>query len=718
MDAKALVGRKLGSYTILSLLGQGGMGVVCLAEHESLGRKAAIKLLKPELTERDDVVQRFFNEARAANQINHPGIVDIYDYAHDETDGAYLVMEYLQGKTLQAMLTELERLPVANATLITRRIASPLAAAHAANIVHRDLKPENIFILPDPDHPGDLRIKLLDFGVAKLTDGKPSLRTQTGMLLGTPYYMSPEQCHGAKLVDHRADIYALGVIVYQMLAGSMPFDAEGFGELLLKHQTATPPRLCRPGLDVTPAVEAVVMRALAKEPEKRFQTVRELAGALAHAAGIPLDGALESRRAGMSAPRLLAAVETLIPQAITPVLDRQALSSHTGTSSPPDAETLRPLDQAAPQAAPPPVAPVAPSPVPKTVASYAGADPHAPGFERTSLAPEGALSPTPPPKTLVGKTPSRELERVQAEQRRFPSAMLRGFGALLVLGIAGVVIFLVLDKGPQKAGTGKPSDAAAESEAKEPADGTTAKTSASDDAAVKHEKPRTLPRVVNADRMALVPAGPYSSGKNEKSVTLAAFYIDRHEVTVADYRRCIKGGGCDGRKLDGTELPGQVAFKKSPRCNFAREGAANHPLNCVSWAQAAAYCKWAKKRLPTRLEWEKAARGTDGRRFPWGAEAADCARAVIKKANKEGCGTGQTWAVGSRSPKGDSPYGLRDLIGNVAEWTASGKRHRRALCGGGFTDDGTDLSVLSCARLPEDYRLEDLGFRCAWSAVK
>jgi serine/threonine-protein kinase len=282
----SLVGTTLGSYRILEHIGEGGMGQVYLAEHQAIGKKAAIKVLRREVADQG-TVQRFFNEARAANSIDHPGIIDVFDYGEDPAVGYYLVMDYLQGEPLSARLARRGALPPVDAARLVQRISSPLAAAHAAGIVHRDLKPDNVFLLPDPDEPQRERIVLLDFGIAKLSEHKRrGQQTATGTLMGTPLYMSPEQCHGAKHVDHRTDIYSLGVLAFEAVCGRPPFVADGFGEMIAKHLHEPPP----PPSSLCPAIpremEQALLRALAKDPAKRYPTIAALGAAMLRSVGL------------------------------------------------------------------------------------------------------------------------------------------------------------------------------------------------------------------------------------------------------------------------------------------------------------------------------------------------------------------------------------------------------------------------------------------------
>ena len=215
-----MIGQTLGAYTIERELGRGGMGAVYLAVHAMLGRKAAVKLLRPELSRDPSTVQRFFTEARAASAIKHPSIVEIYDFGVAPDGAAYIVMELLDGESLATRLARLGRLPVATALVFARQIATALAAAHRAGIVHRDLKPDNAFLVADPEVAGGERVKLLDFGIAKLTGDGGVAHTTTGAIMGTPHYMSPEQCEGSRAVDHRADLYSLGCMLFQMITNA------------------------------------------------------------------------------------------------------------------------------------------------------------------------------------------------------------------------------------------------------------------------------------------------------------------------------------------------------------------------------------------------------------------------------------------------------------------------------------------------------------------
>jgi len=263
------------------------MGAVYLAEHPQIGRRVAVKVLRPEMIREPQLLVRFLNEARAANAIRHPNIIEVLDSGTTPEGVPYLVMELLEGEVLSARIRRVGKLPVREAMEFAFQVASALAAAHGKGIVHRDLKPDNLFLVPYPSDPGREMIKVLDFGIAKLqtlpTGG--GMQTRTGMLMGTPVYMSPEQCLGTRAVDQRSDIYALGIIMFEMLAGHPPFVSEGFGELVNMHLNVRPPPLRDLNAEVTAPIEGLIMKALEKSPEARQRSATELQIDIRNAAG-------------------------------------------------------------------------------------------------------------------------------------------------------------------------------------------------------------------------------------------------------------------------------------------------------------------------------------------------------------------------------------------------------------------------------------------------
>ncbi|MEY2667669.1 MAG: hypothetical protein RJA59_307, partial [Pseudomonadota bacterium] len=282
-----LVGRTLGDrYRILSRLGQGGMGSIYLAEHVTLGKRMAVKVLRPEYSRDEELLDRFQHEARAASQIGQENIVEVFDFGHTPEGEAYFVMEALEGESLARILHRDGPIPLSRAVPIFLQICRALGAAHQRGIVHRDLKPENVFVLRRVD--GSDFVKVLDFGIAK-GPGTPEAKrlTKAGSIIGTPEYMSPEQA-SSNVIDQRSDVYAFGVLAYETLTGRLPFDGDTPLATLMKHHSdaPVPPRRLRP--ELPPEVEQIVLRALVKRPEGRQQSMEELAAQFArHAAGDP-----------------------------------------------------------------------------------------------------------------------------------------------------------------------------------------------------------------------------------------------------------------------------------------------------------------------------------------------------------------------------------------------------------------------------------------------
>jgi len=329
-----LIGQTVGNYLVTQKVGEGGMGSVYLAEHPTIGKKVALKVLHAEFSGNQGVAERFFNEAKAVNNIGHPNIVDIVDYGVIQTgipgreQLVYFIMEYLPGNTLSHLVRAEAPLPPERALSIAMQVADALSASHRAGIIHRDLKPDNV-MLQQRGRERDF-VKLLDFGIAKLSgDTQSSHRTSTNMVMGTPAYMSPEQCEGkASAVDGRTDVYALGIVLYEMLTGRVPFIGEGYGEILMQHLTQhpIPPSQFRM---LPPHVEVVVLKALEKRPDMRYPTMDEFMRAMADPVGfVEAHGGpgqfLQRQLMPSTAP--IPPVNRLTPSPFTPV---------PGTLSPP-----------------------------------------------------------------------------------------------------------------------------------------------------------------------------------------------------------------------------------------------------------------------------------------------------------------------------------------------------------------------------------------------
>ncbi len=294
------IGTTVGNYHLDQILGRGGMGTVYSGEHVYIGKKVAVKVLHPQFAKYEDAVKRFLREARAASSINHPNIVDVTDFGPMPDGGVYFVMESLTGTSLEDLIDRKGALPLHRALNVANQMALALAAAHETGIVHRDLKPDNIMLIRKPGRRDLIRkvkegegentlvvereseydfVKILDFGIAKVVGPEQSAPSKTlaGAVFGTPEYMSPEAARGTE-VDFRADIYSLGVILFDMLCGRPPFEAQAAADVLAMQIRDAPPspRSIAPQYEITEEVEGLIFRAMQKNPKDRYQSMDEL----------------------------------------------------------------------------------------------------------------------------------------------------------------------------------------------------------------------------------------------------------------------------------------------------------------------------------------------------------------------------------------------------------------------------------------------------------
>lgn len=426
-DDDPFAGRVLaGRYRLERVLGRGGMGTVYAARQVALEKPCAIKLLRPVLDDDGQALGRFEREARAASSLGNEHIVDVFDFVKTSDGLAFLAMELLDGEDLGDVLARDGRLSLQRAAAIVLQCCEALQAAHAAGIVHRDLKPENIFLVTRPEHPEF--VKVVDFGLAKFSDteqqGDPSRKlTKTGMIFGTPQYMSPEQCMG-RPVDPRADVYALGLIFYELLVGRVPFDADSFMGIVNQHLVDPPPRmreLC-PDLVVPEAVEALVYRCLEKKPASRPQSMAQLRDELLAALRTSGEHALAAR------------FEEPPPDAEGEAAAALQLVRKKPSAHPPAASSPVPLSLEDTQLAMPPV------PSPPASAPQAAA----PVSEAWSSGDARARVPTPTARTRAPRLDVEATRRPVGWRGRGPLWWL-GFavGLLALGGLLGYVLVLV-----------------------------------------------------------------------------------------------------------------------------------------------------------------------------------------------------------------------------------------------------------------------------------
>ncbi len=614
------------------------MGVVWAARHLTLETDVAVKLIRPERVARDPaLLARFEREARATARIAHPHVVQIMDYGTVDEAVPYIVMELLRGFSLAELLESGGRLSFATAGALVAQVGSALEAAHASGVVHRDVKPHNVLITMvgakgPPQTPPvtegsrgyPLFVKVLDFGVAKMlgddqVPGASAALTETGTVIGSPPYMSPEQLEGSRDVDLRSDLWSLGVIVYESLTGALPFQGGSFvavGAAVLKGKYRPASELVA---NLPAAIDDWFARALCVDPAGRFASARAMV------------------------------------------------------------EAFQALD------------------VPPT----------------EEAAEEVVLAPMPEPRAPAESEPAAGGTVSHAPLAKRPLADTRGRRRRLLAGIAAGVALACAGLAALRARTARSAGCPAGMVL---VDGATFDMGSA--AAPDTPRDETPPH----------------------RVTVRPFCLDVTEVTVAAYARCPD---C---VLDRTvaferDTPRGVTFQ-SQFCNGP--DAPDHPVNCVDWNQAEHYCSASGKRLPTEAEWELAARGAEGRTYPWGSApptrerlnacGAECVRMLSERLVTAGNAPSTdtpmyddddsapaTAPVGS-FPGGDTPAGVRDLAGNVWEWTASRycpygeacDESHRVLRGGGW-DTVTPLDVRAARRYPSapTARGKSIGFRCA-----
>ncbi|MEP7355884.1 MAG: bifunctional serine/threonine-protein kinase/formylglycine-generating enzyme family protein, partial [Anaerolineales bacterium] len=608
MSRPSWIGYNLGGrYKIEALLGQGGMSAVYRAQDPNLRRTVAVKLIHSHLSADPEFVRRFEAEAAAVAQLRHPHIVQVYDFNHDE-DVYYMVMEYLPGESLQTRLKNLavagQRFSLQDTADIIARVADAVAYAHGRGTVHRDLKPANVMLMPQ-DQP-----VLTDFGVAKILGAQQ--HTATGAVVGTPAYMSPEQVRGEAL-DGRADIYSLGVMLYEMAAGHPPFEGDSAMTVMLKHVNEPVPDIRRQVVDAPADFISLVDRALAKQPADRIQTAAELAAALrATVRQLPGGTAMVARppEAALNATQLVATdTQPMImgTQRMAPVENATA----NATMIDPLANRPRPN----PPSGPPPLAPPLPAAAPRR---------------------------SPPWALLAGAAIVMLL------------CLVIGGGAAVVISQMGLFggVATATPKAtavPTQGGPTEPATRAA------PTSGPlVTKVPLATDTQAATEIP-TLEATATATPievppgMVLVPAGTFNMGAGESgdtapihAVTLDSFFMDQLEVTNALYGQCVAAGQCSPPTRRSTETRSGY---------FTDPAFANFPMVNLTWDQAEAFCESDGRRLPTEAEWEYAATGGNARLFPWG-DQFDPNLAPVNEPD--------TVAVGS-FPGGASPFGVQDM---------------------------------------------------------
>jgi serine/threonine-protein kinase len=612
-----VIGKTLGKYRIVEQIGQGGMAEVYKAYHPNLDRYVAIKLMHTFLAKQEGFLERFRREAQGVARLRHPNIVLMHDF-DVEGDVYYMVMEYLQGPSLKRHLAELEAqsqwLSLPEALRIVCDVGEALDYAHGHAMFHRDVKPANIVLAPDG------KAILTDFGIVKMLGASTQL-TASGALIGTPAYMAPEQCTGAA-GDARADVYSLGIVLYQLVTRRLPYDADTPMAVVFKQVSAPLPVPSTLNPDLPPGIERILLRALAKDPEDRYQSVREMLDHLDRVIqGLSVPEVDPSITLGRPAVAHAPAPKTIPVPSTTPPARRPAwwIFGLIGLALVAAiiiiGLVLKDQDTAAPPASPTNTS--HPTATPNQTATSFVATQSA--FEKTLNAPTATAAAT----ATATATPTP-----------IPTATATATAAATPANLVYV------PAGEFWMG--------------------------SDDDDVDRALQLCETYYGDCQRQ-------WSENEHPAhTVRLDSFWMDRTEVTNAQYRRCVQAGVC---------TPPAESRSYTRETYYEDNGYDDHPVVHVTWEQADAYCRWSGGQLPTEAQWEYAARGPQGWTFPWGDEF-DGARLNYCDANCEFSWEGRSWTdqreddgYGDTAPAGSYPLGASwcgalDMAGNVWEWVS------------------------------------------------
>ena len=689
---------KLGKYKIIKELGRGGFGIVYEAHDLILGRDVALKVLHSQHAVDRGFIERFGQEARMAAQLEHPHLVPVYDF--NEINGRYIiVMGLMKGGSLKDQIKQYGAFDTFRAKKVLEQILEGIHYIHQNDVVHRDLKPSNILF----DQHGTARIS--DLGFAKALRGSvDSSMSVSGGMVGTPAYMAPEVWHGKKATE-QSDIYSLGCITYEMLTGEALFYGETPAESMTKHLIAGP----QMDADLPKPWRELIEKCLAKEPEKRYSS----AGAMLEDLKWGLFDAAEERQSEIVLSSQDDEPAEDAPEAVEEILS----TSESGVSYSPARGA---------------------GSVESTYGKYDDYDYGAPEKEALRAGEEAQrvstvrYSQSAPDALTPGQM--LELSPFKRLQMRLPWLLPLSLG--VVISLLAVVMVNILRTNNARQFIAKATETPTHSYTVQPSHTkvpTNTPIPTNTPRPTKTKTPTNIPtptlgvgstmlREKDGMEMVYVPEGTFTMGSddgrdNEKPVRevyLDAYWIDKYEVSNAQYKICVDAGSCTA--------PHERKSWTRPSY-YGNDEYNNYPVIYVDWHQASAYCEWAGGRLPTEAEWEKAARGTDGRKYPWGDD-----RPTTELANYDE-NVGDTTAVDSY-PAGVSPYGAYNMAGNVWEWVNDWWSDRydtsvtrnpkgpengdsRVFRGGSWCSDGWNVRSAYRVDYPYDwygYR----GFRCAF----
>jgi len=688
-----------GKYVLESRLGEGGMGIVYKAHHKFLKTTRAVKTIKLDLIGNDtSFVKRFHQEAMAAAAIGHPNIISVLDYGLLEEKIPYIVMEFVEGVSLEAMITNKGRFTPAEALEYMQVITSALAAAHKHGIVHRDLKPLNIMI----ESGGSVReqIRILDFGLAKIKSSDlfgSFVAAKTVGIVGSPAYMAPEQWSGEE-TDRRCDVYSLGIILYEMLTGDVPYKGSNIPSIMKKHLMAPPPPLATPESGISAEVEKVVHRALEKQPETRTASVEEFIAQLEQAVLQPAATKAKTKRRNTgkatAGTRRRKTVELPTDESLAQVEVKEEGVNPVFAQDVNTVQNPVPHVQSENEAAK----------LLRTVRTPSTNQPEPAQRKAEESAPsEGNGKADAPPKSKLPVRPLPEQRlpgRVVISQQSLVGNFLKKRFAVPV--VAGVVVLglIVLSAFVYSRKEAEPTALHAQA------------TGAG-----------------NAKReMVLIEGGSFTMGWNggdeqrgEHTVTVPSFYLDKYEVTNAEYAEFIKETGKPAPSIDSSV---NGSYWEPWNGKNPPAGRERWPVANVSPKDVEAFAAWLSKRdgvvyrLPTEEEWEFAARnGSKDSMFPWGNSWEEGRANINEKKSPVDVGS-FSW--------GATQTGVQDMVGNVWEWTSSKPRfydntrpavkNARVRRGGSFFEkmnsefnNATDRSWFG----DENFKFPTIGFRLA-----
>jgi serine/threonine protein kinase len=645
-----------GDFRVVRPLSEGGMGAVYVVEQISTGKQRALKVMHPNLVHDQRQRQRFVQEAKIGARIESDHVVEVLGAGIDPTtETPWLVMELLQGETLEARLERTRVLSATELVEVFKQLCHALAAAHDAGIVHRDLKPENIFLAVPRREGLPFVVKILDFGIAKLVAESGN----TTQAIGSPLWMAPEQTNADAAISPSTDVWALGLLAFTALTGHSYWrgaHAEAPNPMSIVMEVCFDPldpaskRAAEYGATLPAGFDEWFAQCVSRDMGARFSNARAARG--------PLERLLS----GLDGPPTRV-VDVPVARANVPTMAAPELEL---PASKPKPEPPKPE----PPKAPPPEKKEPPKPEPQ------------PASRRSQ--PERIVIPPIKPQTaprIVQETP-------YVPEKSFNWKPL-AIGVVLVLGALFAAQKFLWTKAPA---TETPPPVASTEEPK-----TKPITKASNSA----------PLEKCPAGMARIPAGDLVPGDPTRAVE--SFCLDTHEVTVKSYAACVKSTKCTAAATTGNwTATGAEDKARNLACNYGRKDRDDHPINCVDWNQADAYCKANGKRLPSDVEWEWAARSGPVRyKYPWGFEAPDvqlCWSGFAKRTS--------TCPVGAY-PKGSDSYGIHDLAGNVREWTSTIASGSPLHCGTDWTDKDEVFKLGYCGNGSKTSKYSFIGFRCA-----